>query len=220
MTDKPIIVESELWANSANPSDIIKPDQTKINDGWLYGEKPPHEFFNWFWQFVESTILHIYQNGIPKWDDQTEYNKGALTLEDGTLYRALQYNVNKKPSTHPGKWEEIAFNVNELNDLNDVDINSVNDGDILIYNSVSSNWENKKNYLGEWVEKNFTTSSGNLDYTVSNAVFGQARVFLEGIRLRNDTYTITSTGTDTTISLNEDPGAGRWLLVEYVPEIN
>jgi len=105
MTPKIPITEKQIWANTGG-ANIKAPDQTKINSGYLAGEKPHHNHFNWIYNIIMQDLVHILQNGIAKWDATTEYQQGALTLHadpanpaQTSIYRALK--VNTAAATEP-----------------------------------------------------------------------------------------------------------------------
>ena len=45
----------------------------------------------------------------------------------------------------------VVQNTTNLNQLSDVSTNGINDGDILVYNSTSSDWENGKSLTGDYL---------------------------------------------------------------------
>ena len=103
-TDKPILKESDIWARTADPSDVIKPDQTKIDSGFLFAEKPPYHGHNYYWQLFSKYLVSLNQSGVPAWDSETTYQKGALAKDGDNVYMALVENSNVQPSTDPGVW--------------------------------------------------------------------------------------------------------------------
>lgn len=60
---------------------------------------------------------------------------------------------------------EIRTGYPDLNMMNNVDINNVQNGDLLIYDSNTSNWVNKKLYT----DYEATLTAGNTTVTISNA---------------------------------------------------
>ncbi len=84
---KPQFLPTDIWASTANAANKTKPNQAKLESGWQYGEKPPHNEFNWWWELVGQMLVHIQQSGVPEWDQYTEYNVGALTLFNGIVYQ-------------------------------------------------------------------------------------------------------------------------------------
>ncbi len=76
---KPFFAPEDIWATGANAANKQKPNQSKLDTGWVYGEKPPHNEFNWWWNLVGQMMQHLQEHGTPAWDDATSYQKGALT---------------------------------------------------------------------------------------------------------------------------------------------
>ncbi len=106
---KPIIIETDIWANApVDPSDIIKPPTTKSDEGWRYGEKPYSAFANYNQNRNDSVLVHINQNGVPEWDSATVYNKGALALFTGNLFHSLQAANQNNLSTDTAWWKPGA----------------------------------------------------------------------------------------------------------------
>lgn len=99
MIQKPIILESDIWANGYDYTSehIINPDNTKKETGWIYGEKPPYNIVNWQHKIINESIVHINQNGMPLWDAETTYNSGARTIYNGDVYVSNDINVNEQP---------------------------------------------------------------------------------------------------------------------------
>jgi len=105
---KPVITTSELWANSALAPHKQKPTIGKIANGFSYGEKPPHNEFNWFFEATTQMLLHMQENGVPEWSNDIVYNNGALTAWDEKIYSSIQSgNNNKTPDLEPLWWEEF-----------------------------------------------------------------------------------------------------------------
>lgn len=106
-----IIKPSSLNAIWAEHGDRIKPTDRKISEGWLT-EIPYREHFNFLENRRDTAIAHINQRGIPQWDALTEYieNKSYTQGSNGTIYRCVNSNRGKDPSTHPEYWVEAFLN--------------------------------------------------------------------------------------------------------------
>jgi hypothetical protein len=142
---KPYLLPN-TWANIADTLDptspeyqdiIEQPPQSKIDEGWVFGEKPSHKWWNWNWKEVDDYIHHVNSMGVPLWDDQTTYQIGSIALVSPYLWKATAENQNEKPGTGTS-WEMLgAF----MEDLTDVDPLNPSDSSphILQYNS--GNWE-------------------------------------------------------------------------------
>ncbi len=100
-TIKPQITTDDIWAKTAAAADKAKPAQTKVNAGWAFGEMPPFQIFNWFKNIYSQMFVHIQEYGIPEWSADIEYQKGALTMHAGEVWKAKDINKNKQPGTAP-----------------------------------------------------------------------------------------------------------------------
>lgn len=96
---KPILTLNEIWARDALSANKAKPTNTKIQSGWVYGEKPPHNEFNWWWNLVGQMLLHLQQHGVAAWDGTTVYQQGALVWYNNESWKSkLTNNTNHVPS--------------------------------------------------------------------------------------------------------------------------
>lgn len=86
---------SLVWATTGLKE---KPADAKISQGWV-SELPPFEFQNWLQNRADAFQAHINQNGIPEWDNVTEYQGGKSFVRgsDGKLYKALLTHTDKNP---------------------------------------------------------------------------------------------------------------------------
>lgn len=84
----------ETWAASGT---IVQPDQTKIDSGWVPGERPPAEYMNWLQNLFGQKLNHVLRNGVPAWNAQTIYLSGDIVKHMNKLFRALDTNVNDVP---------------------------------------------------------------------------------------------------------------------------
>ena len=137
-TQKPKILPTS-WANSADPNDVTQPDQAKIESGWVWGEKPKHQEFNWGWKVIDDYTHHVNSHGVPAWDDTTTYEIGSVVLYNPFLYQATIQNTNVEPPGTSGEWELIGQTLEHLSDTN---ITSPVNGDVLAYDSATSLWTN------------------------------------------------------------------------------
>ena len=99
-TAKLPITADDIWANKATGLNKVKPGVGLLEPGYSAGQKPDHAHFNWIYNTIMANLVHIMQNGLPLWDDKTEYQKDALTLQGGIIYKALKDNtgMGTKPS--------------------------------------------------------------------------------------------------------------------------
>lgn len=100
MTTKPDM--NIAWAQGAAAPDIVPPDNTKLDLGWLGEDLPPHNYFNFLQNRADKYLKHLNENGIPDWDSLTAYSlaKGSVTKgSDGVTYRSkTEANVGNDPS--------------------------------------------------------------------------------------------------------------------------
>jgi len=114
---KPILKPADIWASNANAANKQKPNQSKLDSGWVYGEKPPHNEFNWWWSLVGELIVHLEQHGVPAWDSQSSYQRGAFAFYGTEIYQWTGTNgtSGQQPTVNP-KWIEIP-NTKDVTDL-------------------------------------------------------------------------------------------------------
>lgn len=94
------------WSNAGTNTD---PGTGKYNVGWLVGDIPPAEYFNYILNRIDTFEKHITQFGVAQWDAITDYPiHGVVMISNGVLYQSLQTpNVNKPPATNPTFWAEL-----------------------------------------------------------------------------------------------------------------
>ncbi len=139
--EKPIFQEEDIWCNSPdNPDSINPPDDNKKSIGWLFGEIPPHNFANWQDNIESHYFVYLNQHGIPEWDSNISYTKGAIVVDGSIVYTSLyDNNLGILPGTDPSAWRT---NHTKLSDYFDTDIQSPNDGDIIVYRESDNKWAN------------------------------------------------------------------------------
>lgn len=100
-----------VWAASGT---LAVPDATKIAQGWFLGEKPPHEWMNWWQNLITQRLNHVLANGVAGWDASITYQPGAFARQSGLLWRSLTTNINKPPASNPTDWLQITQNASSL----------------------------------------------------------------------------------------------------------
>ena len=96
------MIPKDIWMGplDQSASNSLRPGDAKIQKGWVYGEKPAHDTFNWSWNVIMQNMVHIMENGMPKWDKDTTYSKDSLSLSGGSIWRSLvNNNKNHTPPT-------------------------------------------------------------------------------------------------------------------------
>lgn len=89
---------SLIWSSAG---DILKPSDSKIQQGWQ-AEIPPRQWFNWLDNRQDQAIAHIAQHGIAVWSDTLEYQAGKSYIQgltNSTVYRCVQTHTNQNPET-------------------------------------------------------------------------------------------------------------------------
>ena len=88
------------WAEGGAAPDIVAPDNTKLDLGWLGEDLPPHNYFNFLQNRADEYLKHLNENGIPGWDEFTIYSIGSISkADDGvTYYSKTNSNQNNDPS--------------------------------------------------------------------------------------------------------------------------
>ena len=104
-----IIKPSSLNSVWAIAGERVKPDESKIQQGWSV-EIPPRQWENWLTNRQDQAIAHFNQRGIPQWDSVTEYQAGKSYVQatNGVLYRAKTTHTNSDPLQGTDDWV-VAF---------------------------------------------------------------------------------------------------------------
>ena len=111
---KPIFGENDIWASSASLVNKQKPNQPKIGSGWQYGEKPPHNEFNWWWELVGQMLIHIQERGTMEWENRTVYFKGSIVYYNNELWKSKQNTNNDNVPQDPSVWWGILVTQEEI----------------------------------------------------------------------------------------------------------
>jgi hypothetical protein len=71
-------------------------------------DKPTKQDFNAVGFTLGELIAYLYQQGVPEYNDATEYYIGQIVNVDGVLYKSIQdENEGNDPETEPTWWESI-----------------------------------------------------------------------------------------------------------------
>jgi len=93
------------WANNGT---VVVPANSKVDEGWLRGEQPPHEWMNYIHNVLGQKINHALSRGVADWNSSTEYLSGAVVNRDGTIWVALDTNTNSAPTGANANWAQVA----------------------------------------------------------------------------------------------------------------
>jgi len=136
MIQKPIIKNSDIWANAVQTDDILVPYE-KVDQGWGYANKPSYQYLNWFWNTQSAFYVHVNQNGIPEWDYDTVYASSGFVKYDDKIFQAFSSNQNDLPGINSRIWTSFEF----LNGMQDVEVDMPGYKNLIIYQNKF--WSNK-----------------------------------------------------------------------------
>ena len=190
------IGSSELLRTWANDGTVVVPADAKIDEGWLRGEQPPHEFMNYIHNVLGQKINHMLSRGVPDWNNSTEFDPGAVVNHDDDLWLALATNTNSEPSAGNSNWARI---VDQSKDANihgltigrgggDIDTNTAIGQSALVNNTTGA----RNTALGREAMLNNTTG-------IDNTALGRQA-------LRDNTEGIDNTALGRTVMLNNTTG--------------
>ena len=103
----------DIWASAG---DVVMPDTSKIQEGWLV-EVPPRQYWNWMQNRTDTNLAYIFQRGIPAWDNTVEYlvNK-SFVVHNGVVYRALLTGTNQEPGVATTYWKRAFSEASAVSD--------------------------------------------------------------------------------------------------------
>ena len=92
------------WIPDDDPAKIIAPSESKQNTGWLSGEKPVYQFFNWFFNIVSKWIAYLEEitDEVPIANGGT----GATTAADALINLGLPPADEIYDVAHYGKFDD------------------------------------------------------------------------------------------------------------------
>lgn len=103
-----------LAANAPEFSTDAEDAQSLANflEGWfnavIDGNSPCIEDMNAIFFIITTYLAYLNQQGIPEWDDTTEYYVGSVVQADRDLYVAVAANDNVEPYTDATKWALLS----------------------------------------------------------------------------------------------------------------
>jgi len=97
-----------VWADQGSK---IRPEDNKIQFGWMGGEVPPSQYFNWLDNRQDQALAHINQHGIAVWDAFTTYVVGKSYVQgsNGEIYKAIQTSAGQNPTNPASQYWQKAF---------------------------------------------------------------------------------------------------------------
>jgi hypothetical protein len=102
------IGNSNLLRTWANDGTVVVPSNLKIDEGWLRGEQPPHEWMNYIHNVLGQKVNHALSRGAADWNSSTEYLAGAIVNRNGDLWLALATNTDSAPADANADWYRIT----------------------------------------------------------------------------------------------------------------
>lgn len=108
-----------VFASSAKLGEVVQfPD---IGRGWGIAFEqtngiPSMEHFNHLFNRIDSSLVYILQQGIPEWNENIDYPKGAIVKRGEKTYKALSSNKNKEVSLSQ-YWIDTDSSFNIISDM-------------------------------------------------------------------------------------------------------
>lgn len=99
---------TNIWASEGAR---VEPTEAKQLEGWVV-EPPPHQWENWSQWRQDSALAHIFQKGVPLWDDKTSFHEGGSSYvqgSDGKIYISLQRSGGSVAARNPVTAGNKAF---------------------------------------------------------------------------------------------------------------
>jgi len=93
----------DVWAEDGA---VQAPDSSKINIGWLSGERPAFQSVNWFFNLVQKSLNYLRRRGVPDWSSDITYEAGDVVNSAGVLYVALEQSTDSEPPS--SDWKGVA----------------------------------------------------------------------------------------------------------------
>ena len=157
----------------------------------------------------QSLITKKYLDDTIISSTHTHTNKSIIDsiseIDDGTGNMVLAYNGNAV--------DHVIAQRDVYDGLDSTDPTvslSANQGRVL---------NEKINNISDYLtlqDKNFDGQVGDTTFVITGEVLTEAFVYVEGLKLRSDQYTVTNDGTDTTITLMQSLTSAAWVAVEYL----
>ena len=126
------IADSKLIDTWSSDGLKVKPDISKIIEGWQLGEQPPHEYMNWLQNTFGSKLNHLLKNGVAKWNNETPYLAGSSVQHNGNVWLCKVDNANSEPTDVTANWKRFitveALDGGLLNGYVDTTTNQIIDG--------------------------------------------------------------------------------------------
>jgi len=116
--------------NATAPDDIDKPQSSTMLLGWIFGEKPPHNWFNWLLNRTDNALSNLNERGVLDWDAVTTYNIGSMVWANGKVYQSRTNSNLNNAVTLTASWQEQSL----------PDMPTSGDGYVLYYSGSKLFW--------------------------------------------------------------------------------
>ena len=108
-----------VFASSAKLGEVVQ--FPNIGRGWGIAFEqtngiPSMEHFNHLFNRIDSSLVYILQQGIPEWNENIDYPKGAIVKHGGNTYKALSSSKNKEVSLEQ-YWIDTDSSFNVIRDV-------------------------------------------------------------------------------------------------------
>jgi len=125
-----MITPNLIWANGANNTDVIKPDNDKMFEGWTYEDQPSYQEWNWFTRLFTQYFAYINEQTIPEYRNRYTYYATSLLKHNGTIYYSVCEHEGDTPS-----WDNRKYNSPEiLRGVQNVFVDFPEDNQVLFFN--------------------------------------------------------------------------------------
>lgn len=91
--------DQELNDSWASAGAVVEPSSSKIDAGWVSGERPPYQTMNWLQNLFMKKLNYLTRKGIPEWSANTNYLIDDIVTYSGVTYIATANNLNEQPDT-------------------------------------------------------------------------------------------------------------------------
>jgi len=125
---------SNLLRTWANDGTVVVPSNAKIDEGWLRGEQPPHEWMNYIHNSLGQKINHALSRGVADWTSTTLYLVGSLVRHDGRVWMSFVENSNSEPSSANSDWS-VVQDVRSSVVIEDISVTVGSTGDFSTINA-------------------------------------------------------------------------------------
>jgi len=207
--NRPKVHSGHIWAKDAENSDIIQPDQQRIERGWTYEDKISYQEWNWYGNTVSSYINHVERSGIPYYSNTTKYPVTSyFNYEDAELGHIIYQNLSPTYNDPPTRDHRRYSSFELVKGIQNVFIDLPKNNDVIVY--YQDLWINAQvnNYpLVSWYDvsllKNFKYDSNNyFNYSDNFKGFVDDSGSYYGTYLSNKKYIFT-VNKDKTVSSME-----------------